>query len=49
MIQKIYEDRYGIVKWCCITKDLLEAKSKDIYNGNKTTGSLMINIIKNIL
>lgn len=44
MIQKIYEDRYGIVKWCCITKDLLEAKSKDIYNGNKTTGSLMINI-----
>ena len=44
MISKVYEDKYGLIKWNCITSDLEVAKTNSIYLADKATGSLIINI-----
>ena len=44
MISKIYENKYGLIEWNCITSDLEVAKTDPIYLANKATGSLIINI-----
>lgn len=44
MISKVYEDKYGLIKWNCITSDLEVAKTDSIYLADKATGSLIINI-----
>lgn len=44
MISKVYEDKYGLIKWNCITSDLEVAKTNPIYLADKATGSLIINI-----
>ena len=44
MISKVYENKYGLIKWNCITSDLEVAKTDTIYLANKATGSLIINI-----
>lgn len=44
MIQKIYEDENGLVKYSMLTKDIEEIKNNPIYNYKKKTGSLAINI-----
>lgn len=44
MICKIYEDRFGIVRWSCLNADIDIAQIDPKYLSSKTTGSLMINI-----
>ena len=44
MISKVYENKYGLIKWNCITSDLEVAKTDSIYLADKATGSLIINI-----
>lgn len=44
MIQKVYENLYGLIQYNCIDKDIETILTTNLYNETKATGSVLINI-----
>lgn len=43
-MQKIYEDKYGVIKWTCLDKDIADVSTNPLYASSKANGSVVINI-----